>query len=119
MTARSAREEIERLLAKLDREVGWLADLIEDGPDNPVVNRLSRNAFTIKSSDLGGNWSAAHHDHLFQYRTVAEAIRRTGPENALPLLGRMIKRRSARTAGGDDVPLADQVVKRLRDIARS
>ncbi len=59
-------------------------------PDNPKIKRLSRQCYTINSSDLGDNWSASYHDYSFQYRVLIERIELTDSIETLDKLVNMI-----------------------------
>lgn len=52
---------------------------IEALPDNENIQRVSRNAFIIKSSELGkhDNWTPTFHDFKAQYKLVLDRLDKT------------------------------------------
>ena len=65
------------LIAEDDRHAGEVARIkhllqvqLNLLPDNPCVNRLSDNCYSMSSKDLGATWSAEYHDFKYQYRAL-------------------------------------------------
>ena len=71
-------KSIEDIKKQADTIRRKLKERIESLPDNPRINRLGKNCFTIKLSDLGDklNLSPAHHDFKRQYQLICEVIDR-------------------------------------------
>lgn len=69
-------EQITDIREKLNVAAKEAAEKIKAGQDNPKINRLSPNAFTMSSSQLGAsmNWSPFFHNWKDQYSFVAELI---------------------------------------------
>jgi DNA-binding GntR family transcriptional regulator len=81
------------IAAELDRHETEMRRLVEDLkaqiaalPDNPRITRISKQAFTISSRDIGSNWSAEHHDFKCQYRKLVEMIERAEPGRAVAIV---------------------------------
>lgn len=67
------------LIEKINELKEQLKKQIVSLPDNPRINRLAPNCFTISSKDLGNNWSVAYHDFPQQYALLVKIIDRTDP----------------------------------------
>lgn len=69
-----------------------LKDKIMTLPDNPRINRLGDNAFTVKASELVGNpWSPFFHDFKAQYKKLIKWIDELTPDEMLLIIGLIIK----------------------------
>lgn len=53
-------------------------------PDNPRIQRLgdTPKCFVVMFSDLGDNWTPAHHDFKYQYKLLAKELSRRSVERA-------------------------------------
>jgi hypothetical protein len=67
-----------------------IQDKIKALPDNPRINRLGKNCFTMKQSDLGDNWTPEHHDFKRTYETICEKLESVKLENVEKALLDMI-----------------------------
>lgn len=67
-----AEQEVRQLEAMKTR----IQALVEALPDNPNINRVSKNAFTMKASEMfkHDNWLPEFHDFKAQYRLVLSRL---------------------------------------------
>lgn len=67
-----AKQEQKQLEATKQTLVGILDNL----PDNPAIHRVSKNAFTVSSSELfkRDSWSPRDHDFKYQYQVVINKL---------------------------------------------
>lgn len=95
-----------------------LATLINALPDNPKINRISDNAYTISSSDLGTkNWSPSYNDFKSQYERIAEDVKRSSdPFNQLATIITVGKVKDHRTTPKKFVTLHPDVIEHLKGI---
>lgn len=82
-------EVLEAVQAAKDRTIHVLRRVcaeIRGLPDNPKIMRINKNCFTIRFRDLGSNWSVLQHDHLMQYRMIADEVEQRGLARGLKWL---------------------------------
>lgn len=72
-------QQLAELKQRHDQILTELCLHIESLPDNPRIKRLSSNAFTISSKNLGDNWSAEHHDFKRCYQLIVQYLRKQSP----------------------------------------
>lgn len=64
------------VLETAKREViQYLTKRIESLPENRRIKVLGARCFTIRSSDLGGNWTAGYHMFKIQYELILERLK--------------------------------------------
>jgi len=69
-----------------------LRNLILSLPDNPNIQRLSKNCFTMSSSCLSSrNWTPEYYDFKIQYRIICKEVMARQIEKMLPYLKKIIK----------------------------
>ncbi|MEE9539962.1 MAG: hypothetical protein V3V85_00530 [Candidatus Thorarchaeota archaeon] len=94
--------EIEQTTAHLEQQgqelKEGLAKILLEQPDNPRITRLgsSVRCFTIKSSDLGDNWTPFYHDFKMQYDKLASIICKTALGTIPARLREIVETRSFR-----------------------
>ena len=109
-------QQLLRINAALREAAIEAADQVRAQPDNPAIQRIggSVRAFTMRSSDLGNNWTPFFHDWKAQYELVATLLeeRKFGTVREILNTG---KHRSGSTAHSTQ-QLAEPVLERIRSI---
>jgi DNA-binding GntR family transcriptional regulator len=95
-TVKGITAELDRHETEMNRLVELLKEQIEALPDNPRITRVSQQAFTISSRDIGNNWSPEHHDFKCQYRQIIEMIERAEPSRAVAIIREAIAKKAIR-----------------------
>lgn len=85
------QEQTKRVSRNAGRIKAMIMAKLESLPDNPRINRLNSNCFTIMSSDLGDNWTPAHHDFKKQYQLIYDKLKAVNVFRVLPFLNVLIK----------------------------
>lgn len=116
---REIKEATKRLAVLIDTLQAMIAEL----PDNPRINRLSKNCFTIRSKDLGNNWTPEHHDFKWQYNAIIVDLQNRGPMDAMSKLQAIIGSGKVHRPGspvspayGNYVNLHPDVITNLRTL---
>ena len=109
----SLQAEYANATATLQKVVDAIEAKIMSLPDNPRITRLSPQAFTISSKDLGNNWSPEHHDFKRQYRIIVDAIKRANVGRALIVLKEIIDKQVVVIGGRQNLRLHPDVVQYL------
>lgn len=65
-------KEIDILIEQFKK---YLVSDLSKIPDNPKINRIGANCFTIGIKDLGLNFSPTYHDSLFQANALQEMVK--------------------------------------------
>jgi hypothetical protein len=117
---RQLRAELARAARKMRRLVAVLIAKIEELPDNPRIRRVPGPAscFVMRSSDLGSNWTPAHHDFNVQYRAVKAALLAVKPARVMGRLRTIIKTGQIvhSKKAGDKIVLHKDVIAHLRTL---
>lgn len=116
MTDQNLTQQLQQVHAALRQAANDSAAKVRGEPDNPAIQRVagSARAFTLRSSDLGSNWSPFFHDWKAQYDLVAKLLeeRKFGAVREILQTG---KHRQGGSAHGTQ-QLAEPVVQRIRAI---
>jgi hypothetical protein len=76
--------EIDNATMQLAALLDELNGMIEGLPDNPKINRINDQCFTLRFKDLNtSNWSPEYYDFKRQYRKVIEALKSVATIHAL------------------------------------
>lgn len=109
-------QQLLRIDAALRAAATEAAGQVRAQPDNPAIQRAggSLRMFTMRSSDLGNNWTPFFHDWKAQYELVATLLeeRKFGAVREILNTG---KHRSGGTAHSTQ-HLAEPVLERIRSI---
>ena len=117
---RQLRAELVKAARKMRRLVAALTTKIEELPDNPRIKRLPGPAscFVMRASDLGNNWTPAHHDFQVQYRAIKAALQAVKPMRVMGRLRTII--RTGQIVGskkmGDKIILHKDVIAHLKTL---
>ena len=88
-TIKSTVDELRRNKLRIIRS---LRNLILSLPDNPNIQRLSKNCFTMSSSFLSvRNWTPEYYDFKRQYRLICREVLVRRIEKILPFLEKIIQ----------------------------
>ena len=90
MNVKDIKAEEDRHLAKMVELLAQLKDRILSLPDNPRIQRLSNNCFTMSSKNIGNNWSAEYHDHKKQYQLIVNELETAEPTKLYSKLQKLI-----------------------------
>jgi len=92
MDIKVIQKEIERHAQAMNTLIRELKTHILALPDNPRINRISNapQCFTIKSKDLGNNWTAEYHDFKKQYELIVKELEASELSNAFNKLYKII-----------------------------
>jgi hypothetical protein len=89
-----------------------ICEAIRALPDNEKVTRINDTCFTIKASDLGKSWGAAHHDFKESYNEVCIALKKTDISNVYNKLTEIINSGKIEKKG-HTIVLHENVIKNL------
>ena len=84
------KKETERHTETMKELLGQLKTHILALPDNPRINRITSQCFTINSKDLGSNWSPEHHNFKKQYELIVKELQASKPANVFNKLHKII-----------------------------
>lgn len=83
---------IDEIKKSLKAEIARVQLEIKNLPENPNITRISKNIFTINSSQLRNeSWSPFHYDFKQQYEKIAEVIESIPVEQLQDELNNIIK----------------------------
>lgn len=73
------QKEIAGIATRVKELLAKLYEAIENLPDNPNINRVSSNIYTMQFSELqrGKSWLPEHYDFKHQYREVIKAMQKS------------------------------------------
>ncbi len=91
--------ELEAARATLEGVLSRIADAVKALPDNPKINRIDDNCFTVSASDLGSNWTPGYHDFKSQYEAVAAEIKSGNVTTAAGRLKKIVSSGRVRPGG--------------------
>lgn len=82
-------------------------------PDNPNIKRVGNNAFVMTISKLafGQIFAPSHYDYKFQYKCIVDALSKSGAENVINKLEKIITEKQA-----EKVRLHDDVINHLKKL---
>jgi hypothetical protein len=95
-----------------------IADCILNLPDNPNINRIGHNCFTIKFSELANNdivLSAEYYDFKVQYKAIHRALIDVSLEHTIDRLFDIITKGSV-SIGKHKIKLHPEVIQNLKSI---
>ncbi len=110
---------VKEISDKIDRLKKDISKLILSLPDNPRINRLGSNCFTMSSKHLGEAWSPFYHDFKSQYQKIVEIIESSRPETIVSTLEKIIKPSKFGhwyKQGGNRYRFHPEVIKNLQTI---
>ena len=104
----------EILVAIENTRAAMMSDILAQSRDNPKIDRINEVCFTIKSSDLGSNWSPFYHDHKAQYDFIITKLADLGiPEGLSFLQDDVVKRGRWRQTGYYFAPEVREQIKNI------
>lgn len=71
---RNVKGNITELILSVEKIKKEIQDRIINLPDNPRINRISKNCFIVNSKDLNNNLAAEYHDFKFTYGIIIKWI---------------------------------------------
>jgi len=100
-------------MERLIQSVEDLAKAVESHQDNPRIKRREGNAFVLKLSDLGTNWTPEYHDFKLQYEAIAALLRRN-PFQAVSVLQSAVAKGTVDTERKKNLRMHPDVVASLQ-----
>ena len=110
------KEQIKKLNKEAGRIKAMIMAKVSSLPDNPKINRISPNCFTIKSSDLGDNWTPTHHDFKKQYSLIYDKLKTKSLDKIIPYITDLAKTGKLKISEGYTQNLHDEVRKYLKEL---
>jgi hypothetical protein len=86
-------KEIENINKRLEQFKYDIKGIIEELPDNPNINRLNKNCYTISMSQIRnhGNMSPEFYDFKYQYNLLIEKLDKTPVTEFIELMDKVIE----------------------------
>ena len=85
------KREIKNFDQRYKAIIEKLKKRINELPDNPKINRLDKNCFTIKVSDLQNKWSAEYYDYKHQYKTLCNILEKCKVNTVIRTIEKIIE----------------------------